>query len=60
MAHKVIVPQKKVMSRSFLNSGTLIVKIISPEGEDHKISKGATANIRSFKQFIQQTLTNII
>jgi hypothetical protein len=24
MAHKVIVPQKKIMSRSFLNSGTLI------------------------------------
>ena len=27
MAHKVIVPQKKIMSRSFLNSRTLIVKI---------------------------------
>jgi hypothetical protein len=27
MAHKVIVPQKKIMSRSFLNSGTLIVKV---------------------------------
>ncbi len=26
MAHKVIVPHKKVMSRSFLNSGILIVK----------------------------------
>jgi hypothetical protein len=26
MAHKVIVLQKKIMSRSFLNSGTLIVK----------------------------------
>jgi hypothetical protein len=25
MAHKVIVPQKKIMSRSFLNSGTLII-----------------------------------
>jgi hypothetical protein len=25
MAHKVIVPQKKIMARSFLNSGTLIV-----------------------------------
>jgi hypothetical protein len=25
MAHKVIVPQKKIMSRSFVNSGTLIV-----------------------------------
>jgi hypothetical protein len=25
MAKKVIVPQKKIMSRSFLNSGTLIV-----------------------------------
>jgi hypothetical protein len=25
MAQKVIVPQKKTMSRSFLNSGTLIV-----------------------------------
>ncbi len=25
MAHKVIVPQKKIMSRSFFNSGTLIV-----------------------------------
>jgi hypothetical protein len=27
MAHKVIVPQKKIMSRSFLISGTLIVII---------------------------------
>jgi hypothetical protein len=25
MAHKVIIPPKKIMSRSFLNSGTLIV-----------------------------------
>ncbi len=25
MAHKVVVPQKKIMSRSFLNSGTLTV-----------------------------------
>ncbi len=32
MAYKVIVPQKKIMSRSFLNSGTLIV-IISLELE---------------------------
>jgi hypothetical protein len=31
MVHKVIVPQKKIMSRSFLNSGTLIV-IISLAG----------------------------
>ncbi len=29
MAHKVIVPPKKIMSRSFLNSGTLIVIIDS-------------------------------
>ncbi len=29
MAHKVIVPQKKIMSRSFLNSGTLIVNVCS-------------------------------
>jgi hypothetical protein len=28
MAHKVIVPQKKIMSRSFLNSGTLIVRLL--------------------------------
>jgi hypothetical protein len=28
MAQKVIVPQKKIMSRSFLNSGTLIVKML--------------------------------
>ncbi len=27
MAHKVIVPPKKIISRSFLNSGTLIVNI---------------------------------
>jgi hypothetical protein len=27
MAHKVIVPQKKIMSRSFLNIGTLIVSM---------------------------------
>ena len=25
MAHKVIVPQKKIMSQSFLNSGTLVI-----------------------------------
>ena len=25
MAQKVIVPQKKIMSRSFLNSGTLVI-----------------------------------
>ena len=31
MAHKVIVPQKKIMSRSFLNSGTLIVIIALPK-----------------------------
>jgi hypothetical protein len=29
-AQKVIVPQKKIMSRSFLNSGTLIVNITIP------------------------------
>jgi hypothetical protein len=28
MAHKVIVPPKKIISRSFLNSGTLIVNIL--------------------------------
>jgi hypothetical protein len=28
MAHKVIVPQKKIISHSFLNSGTLIVIIL--------------------------------
>ncbi len=32
MAHKVIVPQKKIMSRSFLNSGTLIVIITTGPG----------------------------
>jgi hypothetical protein len=31
MAQKVIVPQKKIMSRSFLNSGTLIVIKYRPE-----------------------------
>jgi hypothetical protein len=25
MAHKVIVPTKKIMSQSFLNSGTLVI-----------------------------------
>jgi hypothetical protein len=30
MAQKVIVPQKKIMSRSFLNSGTLIVNYFMP------------------------------
>jgi hypothetical protein len=25
MAHKVIVPQKKIMSQSFFNSGTLVI-----------------------------------
>jgi hypothetical protein len=30
MAHKVIVPQKKIMSRSFLNSGTLTVIMSDP------------------------------
>jgi hypothetical protein len=33
MAHKVIVPPKKIMSRSFLNSGTLIVKFTQGRGE---------------------------
>ena len=38
MAHKVIVPQKKIISRSFLNSGTLIVNnavgifLLKPKG----------------------------
>ncbi len=27
MAHKVIVPQKKIMSRSFLNSGTVPLQV---------------------------------
>ncbi len=31
-AQKVIVPQKKIMSRSFLNSGTLIVTMYSFHG----------------------------
>ncbi len=38
MAHKVIVPQKKIMSRSFLNSGTIIVIIprnINPQNGAH-------------------------
>jgi hypothetical protein len=36
MAHKVIVPQKKIMSRSFLNSGTLIViiNVADPDPSD--------------------------
>jgi hypothetical protein len=33
MAHKVIVPQKKIISRSFLNSGTLIVNTYIEEQE---------------------------
>jgi hypothetical protein len=28
MAHKVILPPKKIISRSFLNSGTLIVNYV--------------------------------
>ncbi len=32
MAHKVIVPQKKIMFRSFLNSRTLIVILVSAIG----------------------------
>ncbi len=41
MAHKVIVPQKKIMSRSFLNSGTLIVsfEIFLQEGFTVKLPK---------------------
>jgi hypothetical protein len=35
MAQKVIVPQKKIMSRSFLNSGTLIVKEAIPPILNH-------------------------
>jgi hypothetical protein len=31
LAHKVIVPQQKIMSRSFLNSGTLIVILLRVE-----------------------------
>jgi hypothetical protein len=30
MANKVTIPQKQIMSRSFLNSGTLIVKFSIP------------------------------
>ncbi len=36
IANKVIVPQKKIMSRSFLNSGTLIV-IIWPDSDPAKL-----------------------
>jgi hypothetical protein len=36
MAHKVIVPKKKIMSRSFLNSGTLIVNFIHRKLEGWK------------------------
>ncbi len=38
MAHKVIVPQKKNMSRSFLNSGTLIVNLTFIDAEDYAAS----------------------
>jgi hypothetical protein len=31
MAQKVIVPQKKIMSRSFLNSGTLVILCHAPQ-----------------------------
>jgi hypothetical protein len=33
MAHKVIAPPKKIISRSFLNSGTLIVNASVPENK---------------------------
>jgi hypothetical protein len=35
MAQKVIVPQKKIMSRIFLNSGTLIVILFKMVSELH-------------------------
>jgi hypothetical protein len=50
MAHKVIVPQKKIMSRSFLNSGTLIVKNVSPVISD---LVGLSRNIRTFWIFLK-------
>ncbi len=39
MAHKVIVPQKKIISRSFLNSGTLIVIIFDVKCVTSKSNK---------------------
>ncbi len=48
MAQKVIVPQKKIISRIFLNSGTLIVKL-SPAREglvsDIPARDGKTVNL---------------
>ncbi len=39
MAHKVIVPQKKIMSQSFLNSGTLVILCTDEEKHStHSIS----------------------
>ena len=39
MAQKVIVPQKKIMSRIFLNSGTLIVILVRSEMENTLLEK---------------------
>jgi hypothetical protein len=39
IAHKVIVPQKKIMSRSFLNSGTLIVIISNAQSIVKKVDE---------------------
>jgi hypothetical protein len=43
MAHKVIDPQKKIMSRSFLNRGTIIV-IFSPYRVQQTFKDGITTD----------------
>ncbi len=61
MAHKVIVPQKKIMSRSFLNSGTLIVinavwnffKVVSARREQ---KRNATVKTYSYYALVLEKL----
>jgi hypothetical protein len=59
MAHKVIVPQKKIMSRSFLNSGTLIVILAFPNYDSSELHQIGSIRNDSFHQEMSvNTLTS--
>ena len=51
MAHKVIVPQKKIISRSFLKNGTLIVIPFFPAGHIPVSSAKTSRQILSLSPF---------
>jgi hypothetical protein len=59
MAHKVIVLQKKIMSRSFLNSETLKVRTVSILFDLLSSKKVAPPLIRVEKKFLQNSLKRV-